>query len=162
MQVDERHSQRDELSRWIFNFLVLPLSPLTHFAPRSLINDRNFEAAFSIVLGNSDVELLSWLCSQLRPEDVFSGSPLTMGQEVILSLAQQLGCDLHRDPSVKAVWIRDAVLALNCSDPLLLPHIQAVLSDLYAQLEHEALECEGSAQSELRLCMRVIKTQLRG
>lgn len=114
-----------------------------------------------MVLGNSDVELLSWLCSQLRPEDVFSGSPLMMGQEVILSLAQQLGCDVHRDPSSKAVWIRDAVLALNCSDPVLLPHIQAVLADLYAQLEHEAQECDSSAQSELRLCMRVIKTQLR-
>ena len=107
------------------------------------------------------MELLSWLCSQLRPEDVFSASPTSMGQEVILSLAQQLGCDLHRDPSAKAVWIRDAVLALNCSDPVLMPHIQVVLADLYAQLEQESLECEGSAQSELRLCMRVIKTQLR-
>ena len=84
-----------------------------------------------------------------------------MGQEVVLSLAQQLGCDLRNDPSTKAVWIRDAVLALDCSDRVLLPHIQAVLSDLFAQLECEAAECEGGVQSELRLCMRVIKTQLR-
>ena len=126
----------------------------------SYIATHRYESAFSTALGNSDVELLSWLCSQLRPEEVFS-SPTPMSQEVILSLAQQLGCDLHNNPSTKAVWIRDAVLALNCADPVLLPHIQAILSDLYAQLEREITECEGGAQPELRLCMRVIRTQLR-
>ena len=126
----------------------------------SLIASERYETAFAVALGNSDVELLSWLCSQLRPEDVFSSSA-PLGPEVVLSLAQQLGCDLHNNPSTKAVWIRDAVLALDCSDPVLVPHIQAVLTQLYAQLEEESMDCDGSAQSELRLCMRVIKTQLR-
>ena len=134
---------------------------LTSRVARSMIASQRYEAAFSAALGSSDVELLSWLCSQLRPEEVFSRSPLPMGQEVILSLAQQLGCDLRRDPGTKAVWIRDAVLALDCSDVVLLPHIRAVLTDLYMQLDREASDSDGAVQSELRLCMRVIKTQLR-
>jgi len=140
---------------------LLHASNFSDALARSLVAAQRYEAAFTVALGNSDVALLSWLCSQVRPEDVFSTSPLMLGQEVVLSLAQQLGCDLRHDPSTKAVWIRDAVLALNCSDPVLMPHIQAVLSDLYVQLDREASECDGGVQSELRLCMRVIKTQLR-
>ena len=158
-QNNDKHSTRDQIRGC--GFVLEPSRPVhLTLLRRSLVASQRFEAAFSLALGNSDVELLAWLCSQLRPEDVFSSSA-PMGQEVVLSLAQQLGCDLHNDPSTKAVWIRDAVLALDCTDPVLMPHIQAVLSELYAQLESEASSCDSGAQSELRLCMRVIKTQLR-
>ena len=36
-----------------------------------------------------------------------------LSQQVLLSLLQQLGYDLSREPVIKLTWIRDAALALD-------------------------------------------------
>ena len=113
------------------------------------------------MLSNSDVDLLVWLCAQLLPDDVFASSPPVLGQGVILSLVQQLGCDLGRDPAAKAAWIREAVLSLDTSQPLLVPHIQGLMSQLHGQLENEVAAQDGAVKSELRLCMRVVSSLMR-
>ena len=134
---------------------------LTH--PRSLLADHSFDAAFTLALSSSNVQLLSWLCAQVSPDDVLGATP-ALGQGVMLSLVQQLGCDLQNEPSTKAAWIREAALSLDFADPQLQPHIRAVLSTVQPLLEHEAGNSShaAAAVSDLRLCTRVVAKALRG
>ena len=120
-----------------------------------------YDDAFSRVLSNSNIDLLAWLCSQVQPDEVFAGSPPCLSQGVILSLVQQLGCDLQRDASTKATWIREAVLSLDPSDVVLAVHVQPILSQLYSLLEQHAHAGDRGVQTELRLCMRVVNSLLR-
>ena len=39
--------------------------------------------------------------------------PAVLSQQVLLSLLQQLGYDLSREPVIKLTWIQDAALALD-------------------------------------------------
>ena len=36
-----------------------------------------------------------------------------LSQQVLLSLLQQLGCDVSREPVLKLTWIKDAAVALD-------------------------------------------------
>lgn len=126
-----------------------------------LLQVGSFDAAFSLVLSNSNVDLLAWVCAQLRPDELFGTSPPPLRQGVLLSLVQQLGCDLSRDPSSRAAWIREAVLSMDPSDPLLAPHIQSILSNVYLLLEREVATRDGHVKADLRLCMRVISSLVR-
>jgi enhancer of mRNA-decapping protein 4 len=126
-----------------------------------LLSAGQFDAAFSRVLGNSNVDLLAWLCAQVQPDEVFAGSPPSLSQGVILSLVQQLGCDLQRDASTKATWIREAALSLDPSDPVLTVHVQPILSQLYTLLQQHSQDADGAVKTDLRLCMRVVNSLLR-
>ncbi len=127
---------------------------------RRLLSSRDYDAAFSQVLSSSDVDLLAWLCSQLRPEDLFAtGRALSPG--VVLSLVQQLGCDVHRDPATKASWIREAVLSLDTADPTIAPHVKPVLMSVHASLAAEMELREGTVLADLRLCIRVVQSLIR-
>lgn len=125
------------------------------------LRSERYGSAFARVLSSSDSDLLAWTCSQIRAEELFSISPLPLGQEIILSLAQQLGCDLHRDTLTKIPWIREAALSLNTSDPDLQPHIRQVLSSLEEVLAHVVDSTEGALKTEVRICCRVLRTVLR-
>jgi enhancer of mRNA-decapping protein 4 len=55
--------------------------------------------AFEYVLSASDLNLVLYLCENLRPADLFSIQPCPLQIPVILSLIQQLAADLttHQD-----------------------------------------------------------------
>jgi enhancer of mRNA-decapping protein 4 len=55
--------------------------------------------AFEYVLSASDLNLVVYLCENLRPADIFSAQPCPLQIPVILSLIQQLAADLttHQD-----------------------------------------------------------------
>ena len=126
-----------------------------------MLRARDYESAFTEVLSSSNVDLLAWLCSQVQPDEMFGQLPPPLPQGVILSLIQQLGCDLSREPSARAAWIREAVLSLDMSEPRLMPHIQDILSQVQTALEQEMTQHDGSVKTELRLCMRVVSSLLR-
>jgi len=126
-----------------------------------LLRAQQYGLAFDKVLSSSDSDLLAWTCTKVRADELFSVSPLPLGQGVVLSLAQQLGCDLHRDTATKVAWIREAALSLDASDPALRPHIHHVLSGLEEIVERVIDGSEGALKTELRLCSRVLRTVLR-
>lgn len=68
-----------------------------------------------------------FLGMQMDQVNLFNTVPLPLSQGVLLSLVQQLGCDLGKDTARKLSWIREAALALNPDDPLLAPHMRPFL-----------------------------------
>ena len=76
-------------------------------------------------------------------------------QNVLLSLIQQLSCDLGRDTVVKAMWIRDAMLTLDPTDSMFFDRVLPVIADVNRALEEEMLTSEQAAVAELQMCSRV-------
>lgn len=126
-----------------------------------LMSERKFEEAFHKALQMSDVSIVSWLCTQADPQSLFSMVPLPLSQGVLLSLVQQLSCDLGKDTSRKLVWIREAALALNPNDPILAHHMRPILGDLYQNLHGQMLiTSSGGEASSIRLVLHLVNSIL--
>lgn len=126
-----------------------------------LVSERKFEEAFHKALQMSDVSIVSWLCTQADPQSLFSMVPLPLSQGVLLSLVQQLSCDLGKDTARKLVWIREAALALNPNDPILAHHMRPILGDLYQNLHGQMLiTSSGGEASSIRLVLHLVNSIL--
>jgi enhancer of mRNA-decapping protein 4 len=98
---------------------------------------------------------------QLDEAALFSTVPLPLSQGVVLSLVQQLGCDLSNDTGRKLSWIREAALALNPNDPVLAPHMRPFLEQLYQNLHHQMIHMTVPGdQANLRLVIHVVNSLL--
>ncbi|KAL5072874.1 hypothetical protein RYX36_011858, partial [Vicia faba] len=64
-----------------------------------LISERKYEEAFIVALHRSEVSIVSWLCYQVDLHRLLTTFPLTLSQGVVLSLLQQLVCDINNDMS---------------------------------------------------------------
>lgn len=100
-------------------------------------------------------------CMQMDQVNLFNTVPLPLSQGVLLSLVQQLGCDLGKDTARKLSWIREAALALNPDDPLLAPHMRPFLEQLYQNLHRQVqLTTIPGEQATLRLVIHVVHSLL--
>jgi hypothetical protein len=99
---------------------------------------------------------------QVDPATVFATTPTPLSQGVLLSLVQQLGCDLGSDTVRKLTWIQEAALALNPTDPMLAPHMRPFLQQLYQNLvlQMEAPNPADGALASLRLVIHVVNSLL--
>lgn len=126
-----------------------------------LLKEGKLEEAFNKALSLSDVAVVSWLCMQLDEAHLFSTVPLPLSQGVLLSLVQQLGCDLGKDTARKLSWIREAALALNPDDPLLAPHMRPFLQQLYQNLHRQVQQTTvPGEQANFRLVIHVVHSLL--
>jgi len=129
-----------------------------------LVDNGAIEEAFTKALGLSSVELVSWVCSKVEPnrDNIFAASPAPLSQGVLLSLMQQLSCDLSEEAPLKLAWIRDACLAVDPSDQMLSHHMRPILESVFTGL-HEASTSPSTAapvKSDLRLCIHVVNSLL--
>ncbi|XP_024516677.1 enhancer of mRNA-decapping protein 4-like isoform X1 [Selaginella moellendorffii] len=127
-----------------------------------LLSQGKLEEAFNKALSLSDVSVVSWLCNQVDPATVFSSATPPLSQGVLLSLVQQLGCDLGKDTARKLTWIQGASVALNPSDPVLAPHMRAFLDQLYQNLHRQVMitPATGELANSLRLVIHVVNSLL--
>ncbi|KAL2636093.1 hypothetical protein R1flu_007572 [Riccia fluitans] len=127
-----------------------------------LVNERKLEEAFNKALSLSDVAIVSWLCNQVDLKALFSIVPLPLSQGVLLSLVQQLGCDLGKDTAHKLEWIREGALALNPKDPVLAPHMRPFLEQLYQNLHRQMhlTTAGGELANSMRLVLHVVNSLL--
>ncbi|KAL9664005.1 hypothetical protein QQ045_019400 [Rhodiola kirilowii] len=82
-----------------------------------LISDHKYEEAFTLALQRSDVTIVSWLCSQVDLQKLLSATPVPLSQGVLLSLLQQLACDIHADTPIKLTWMTDVAVSIIPTDP---------------------------------------------
>lgn len=68
---------------------------------RELIQSQNFNSAFELALSTSDLQLVTYLCQQVDPDEVFETSPCPLSQPVLLSLIQQLSVNLQDNLELK-------------------------------------------------------------
>ncbi|KAL6513964.1 hypothetical protein OROHE_019420 [Orobanche hederae] len=127
-----------------------------------LIAERKYEAAFSAALHRNDVTIVSWLCSQVDMPVILSTSPLPLGQGVLLSLLQQLACDISSETPRKLTWMMEVLSVINPTDPVILVHVRPIFDQVYQILNHHRSlpTTTGAELSSIRLIMHIINSML--
>lgn len=80
----------------------------------------------------------------------------------MLSLLQQLACDINNDMSRKLSWMTDVATAINPSDPMITMHVRPIFEQVYQILNHQRNlpSITGSDLSSTRLLLHVINSML--
>lgn len=93
---------------------------------------------------------------------VLATVPPPLSQGVLLSLLQQLACDINNDPTVKLSWMTDVAGAINPSDPLIAVHSRPLFEQVYQVLNHQQSmpTLAGQEVMSIRLLMHVINSLL--
>lgn len=87
--------------------------------------------------------------------------PLPLSQGVLLSLLQQLACDISNDTPRKLAWMTDVAAAINSADPMIAMHVRPIFEQVYQILNHHRpLITSGAEISSIRLLMHVINSML--
>ncbi|CAJ1960234.1 unnamed protein product [Sphenostylis stenocarpa] len=138
----------------------VPLDPTQELA--RLISERKYEEAFIGALHRSDVSIVSWLCSQVDLHRLLSMVPLPLSQGVLLSLLQQLACDINNDTPRKIAWLTDVASAINPSDPVIAMHTRPIFEQVYQILNHQRSlpTMTGTDLSSIRLLLHVVNSML--
>lgn len=88
--------------------------------------------------------------------------PLPLSQGVLLSLLQQLACDINKDTARKLVWLTDVAAAINPADPMIAVHARPIFEQVYQRLHHQRSSptISGAELSSIRLLIHVINSML--
>ncbi|OIT27557.1 PREDICTED: enhancer of mRNA-decapping protein 4-like [Nicotiana attenuata] len=127
-----------------------------------LLAELKYEEAFTTALQRSDVSIVSWLCSQVDLPGILSLNPLPLSQGVLLSLLQQLACDISKETVQKLSWMRDVLTAINPTDPMIAVHVRPIFEQVYQILHHRrSIATTPAAElSNIRLILHVINSML--
>ncbi|GAB2279786.1 hypothetical protein Dimus_014425 [Dionaea muscipula] len=127
-----------------------------------LVSEHKYEEAFTAALQRSDVSIVSWLCSQVDLPSILAMAPLPLSQGVLLSLLQQLSCDIAKDTPRKLTWMTAVVVAINPSDPMIVMHVRPIFEQVYQILSHHrSLPSATAAElTSIRIIMHVINSML--
>lgn len=138
-----------------------PLDPTKELS--RLVYERKYEEAFTSALQRSDVRIVSWLCSQVDLQGLLASNPLPLSQGVLLSLLQQLACDIGNDTSKKLAWMMDVVVAIKPSDGMIAMHVRPIFDQVYSILNHQVSVPTTSVSelSSIRVVMKLINSTLR-
>ena len=109
-----------------------------------------FNQAFEFVLSASDLNLVLYLCENIRPSELFSIQPCPLQTPVLLSLIQQLAADLTTQQELKYryqsflsftfviislfSYLHEAIISLDLSHPSVRDYSQPILIDLSKKL----------------------------
>ncbi|XP_038712127.1 enhancer of mRNA-decapping protein 4-like [Tripterygium wilfordii] len=138
-----------------------PVDPTTELS--RLIAERKYEEAFTQALHRSDVSIVSWLCSKVDMQGILAMKPIPLSQGVLLSLLQQLSCDISKETPKKLEWMYDVTFAINPADPLIARHVLAILDQVSKALNNH-LSLPTNSHSDItciRLLMRAIADILK-
>ncbi|KAK9065500.1 hypothetical protein SSX86_014901 [Deinandra increscens subsp. villosa] len=138
-----------------------PLDPTKELS--RLVYEHKYEEAFTSALQRSDVWIVSWLCSQVDLQGLLTSNPLPLSQGVLLSLLQQLACDVGNDTAKKLGWMMDVVVAIKPSDAMIAMHVRPIFDQVYSILNHQVSVPTTSVSelSSIRVVMKLINSTLR-
>ncbi|KAJ0733992.1 putative transcription factor WD40-like family [Helianthus annuus] len=128
-----------------------------------LAYEHKFEEAFTAALQRSDVRIVSWLCSQVDLQGILASNPVSLSQGVLLSLLQQLACDIGNDTSKKLNWMMDVVVAIKPTDGIIAMHVRPIFEQVHSILNHQmSVPTTSVAElSSIRVVMKLINSTLR-
>nr|GEX16600.1 hypothetical protein [Tanacetum cinerariifolium] len=129
-----------------------------------LVYEHKYEEAFTYALQRSDVWIVSWLCSRVDIQGILTSNPLPLSQGVLLSLLQQLACDISNDTSRKLSWMMDTVVAIKPSDGMIAMHVRPIFDQVYFILNHQVSlpTMSVSELSRIHVLMKLINSTRRG
>ncbi|KAG6756841.1 hypothetical protein POTOM_040284 [Populus tomentosa] len=125
---------------------------------RRLISECKYDEAFTIALQRSDLAIVSWLCSQVDLQDIMSLSPLPLSQGVLLSLLQQLACDINNDTPRKLEWMTAVAAAILPTDQMVVLHAQPIVEQVVEIVNRARTSpaVTGAELASIRVLMHVI------
>ncbi|CAI9295386.1 unnamed protein product [Lactuca saligna] len=128
-----------------------------------LVYEHKYEEAFTSALQRSDVRIVSWLCSQVDLQGILTSNPVPLSQGVLLSLLQQLACDIGNDTSRKLGWMMDVVVAIKPTDGIIAMHVRPIFEQVYSIMNHQiSIPTTTVAElSSIRVVMRLVNSTLR-
>ncbi|XP_058114756.1 enhancer of mRNA-decapping protein 4-like isoform X2 [Magnolia sinica] len=146
----------------LHDMVEAPLDPKKEL--ERLISEHKYGEAFTSALQRSDVTIVSWLCSKVDLQGILSMLPLPLSQGVLLSLLQQLACDIGNETSRTLEWMRDVLVAIDPVDPTIVMHVRPIFEQVYQILGHQrTLPITAAAETNnIRLIMHVINSVLMG
>ena len=99
---------------------------------------------------------------QVDLHGILSMVPLPLSQGVVLSLLQQLACDINNDTPRKLGWMTEVAAAINPADPMIAMHVRPIFEQVYQILNHQRSmpTISGAELSNIRLLMHVINSML--
>ncbi|GJD10459.1 Enhancer of mRNA-decapping protein 4 [Galdieria sulphuraria] len=101
-----------------------------------LLGQENYEGAFLLALGASNLDIVEWLCEKLDCHALFQADEPPLSQVTLLSLIQQLGFDLQRQTELKIEWLKEAVMLLEPLDEMIQDYLPDILSMLVQNLQN--------------------------
>lgn len=102
---------------------------------RGILSQGKYDEAFQAALVAHNLSLVELTCEMVNCSQMFSQNPCPLSQSTLLSLIQQLGTNLENKTELKHDYIREAVMALNPSDPIIVHHKKAILGGVRNQIE---------------------------
>ncbi|KAM7278968.1 hypothetical protein ACFE04_006102 [Oxalis oulophora] len=134
-------------------------SPLRRYNELAL---KKYEEAFTVALERRDLSVVSWLCSQVDLHSILSMVPVPLSQGVLLSLLQQLACDINKDTFKKLTWMTDVAATINPADQMIAVHVRPIFEQVSQILHHQhnSSSMAGPELSSARLLMHVINYML--
>ncbi|XP_058114762.1 varicose-related protein-like [Magnolia sinica] len=138
-----------------------PLDPKEEL--ERLISEHKYGEAFTSALQRSDVTIVSWLCSQIDLQAILSVLPLPLSQGILLSLLQQLACEIGNNTSQKLDWMVDVVVAIDPVDPTIAAHGRPIFEQVHQILDHQRVlpTTTTAERSSIRLIMCAINSVLK-
>ncbi|PWA97490.1 WD40/YVTN repeat-like-containing domain-containing protein [Artemisia annua] len=127
-----------------------------------MLTEHKYEEAFTAALQRSDLRIVSWLCSQVDLQGILASNPLPLSQGVLLSLLQQLACDIGNDTTRKLSWMMDVVVAIKPSDGIIAMHVRPIFEQVYSILNNQVNVPTNSVSelSSLRVVIKLINSTL--
>ncbi|VFQ82481.1 unnamed protein product [Cuscuta campestris] len=125
-----------------------------------LLAEQKYAEAFTSALQRSDVSIVSWLCSQVDLLGIVTRNPSPLSQGVLLSLLQQLACDISNETGKKLTWMTHVLSAINPSDPMIAMHVRPIFEQVFGIVNHHygLPTTTVSEQTNIRLIQMVIKS----
>ncbi|KAK3009635.1 hypothetical protein RJ639_015174 [Escallonia herrerae] len=138
-----------------------PLDPTKELS--RLIYEHKYEEAFTAALQRSDVSIVSWLCSQVDLQRILMANTMPLSQGVLLSLLQQLACDISKDSARKLMWMQDVAAAIKADNPMIAVHVRPIFEQVYQIVNnHLSLPTTTTAEiASIRIIVRIIEATLR-
>lgn len=99
---------------------------------------------------------------QVDLSKILSMKTLPLSQGVLLSLLQQLACDISNDTSRKLVWMKDVAMVINPGDVMIAQHVKPIFNQVYQILSHQMNlpTTPPNELSSIRLVMHIINSLL--
>ena len=95
-----------------------------------LLAAKQLNKAFEVALSTSDLSMVTFLCQQVTPDEVFGSADCPLTQPVLLSLIQQLSVNLSDNLDLKIGYLESSILSLDPKSDTVRNHMTPVLSGL--------------------------------
>lgn len=88
--------------------------------------------------------------------------PRPLSQGVLLSLLQQLACDISKETTRKLAWMTDVVVAINPTDSMIAVHVRRIFEQVYQILAHHSTipTVTTADVTSMRIVMHIINSML--